>query len=682
MRTFLLLLFGFFATPGTLSALTTSVMDGTITSDTLLRDSLQEIIVTAQRREALAFQTPASVDILSSKTMRLRQARTTPEALVATSGVFNQTTSRAGSPFLRGLTGNQTLLLIDGIRLNNATYRYGPNQYLNTIDPFSLDRLEVLKGGGSVGYGSDALGGVIHARTTAPTFASDKATWGSRTIGQFQTQGMEQSGRAEVQYSGKNTAFLGGVTLRNFGDLIGGDATGKQHPTGYDEYAFNGTAKFRLGNRHFLTLAHQSIEQKDQPVFHKIQLENFLRNHFSIQKRQLSYARWQHQPEGSTSRFTGTLSLQHTKEGRESQKRGSVVETLEEDRVRSVGASFQFESTPLTNLTLTTGAEAYHDLVNSTRIDRNTTSGLETPKRGLYPNGSTHFSAAAFALATWELQNWQFSSGMRYNTFSIKVRDEVNGQSILRPDALVSSFSTLYRISPANNLFASIASAFRAPNIDDLGTLGIVDFRYEVPTTNLKPESSLNTELGFRHQSERVRAELALYRNQLKDLITRVRAGTDSIAGYPVYRKENVQEGYIQGIESTLQFTWTTHLSVEGALAWQYGQNVTRDEPQRRIPPLFGRTAVQYTRNAYIITAESLFAGKQDRLAAGDKSDNRIPTGGTPGWMIVNCYGAYTFRSITVRAGFWNLLNVDYRYHGSGVNGVGRSATFGLEWKL
>lgn len=74
-------------------------------------------------------------------------------------GVFVQkTTHGAGSPFVRGLTGNQTLLLIDDIRLNNSTFRYGPNQYLNTIDAFTLGRAEVLLGSGSVQYGSDALG--------------------------------------------------------------------------------------------------------------------------------------------------------------------------------------------------------------------------------------------------------------------------------------------------------------------------------------------------------------------------------------------------------------------------------------------------------------------------------------------------------------------------------------------
>jgi outer membrane receptor protein involved in Fe transport len=74
----------------------------------------------------------------------------------------------------QGLTGNQTLILIDGIRLNNSTFRYGPNQYLNTIDPYIIERIEVAKGTGSVQYGTDALGGVIHVLTKEPVFNDKK----------------------------------------------------------------------------------------------------------------------------------------------------------------------------------------------------------------------------------------------------------------------------------------------------------------------------------------------------------------------------------------------------------------------------------------------------------------------------------------------------------------------------
>ena len=135
-----------------------------IARDTLLTSTLSEVVVTANRYNTLSLNTPEAVRVLNIKPVEEYQIRTSPEALSITPGIFVQKTNHGGgSPFIRGLTGNQTLLLFDGIRLSNSTMRYGPNQYFNTVDVFSLDRIEVLRGSGSVQYGSDALGGTIQA---------------------------------------------------------------------------------------------------------------------------------------------------------------------------------------------------------------------------------------------------------------------------------------------------------------------------------------------------------------------------------------------------------------------------------------------------------------------------------------------------------------------------------------
>jgi outer membrane receptor protein involved in Fe transport len=77
-----------------------------------------------------------------------------------------------------------------------------------------------------------------------------------------------------------------------------------------------------------------------------------------------------------------------------------------------------------------------------------------------------------------------------------------------------------------------------------------------------------------------------------------------------------------------------------------------------------------------------LAATKQERLAQGDKDDNRIPEGGTPGWNIFNINVGYSWKSLSLDLRIQNLLNKDYRYHGSGVNGYGRSASLSVVIKL
>jgi outer membrane cobalamin receptor len=124
---------------------------------------LDSIFVKSRLLQKNKLNLPYSLVQKNAEAIKLGNYRTTPEALVGSSGVFVQKTNHGGgSAFIRGLTGNQTLLMLDGVRINNATFRYGPNQYLNNIDLYTIDQIEVSKGTGSVEYGSDAIGGVIH----------------------------------------------------------------------------------------------------------------------------------------------------------------------------------------------------------------------------------------------------------------------------------------------------------------------------------------------------------------------------------------------------------------------------------------------------------------------------------------------------------------------------------------
>ena len=237
--------------------------------------------------EHLLIKTPEAIRVLDNKAIEKYQLRTTAEALLLSPAVFVQKTNHGGgSPFLRGLTGNQTLLLVDGIRLSNSTFRYGPNQYLNTIDVFSLEKMEVLSGSGSVQYGSDAIGGTIQAFSHELKTA-EKSKWGGTLLSRIGTGGMEKSVSGAVNYSNKKVALRGGVTFRNFGDLVGGDTTGRQIPTGYKEFDFDLKGKIKLSASSELTAAYQSVQQNDVPVYHKIELENYAINKMDPQKRDL-----------------------------------------------------------------------------------------------------------------------------------------------------------------------------------------------------------------------------------------------------------------------------------------------------------------------------------------------------------------------------------------------------------
>lgn len=645
---------------------------------------LNEVVVTALRQPQKNLIVPYTVSTLGRKDLDDYQYRTTPEAMMAINGVFIQKTNHGGgSPFIRGVTGNQTLVLVDGIRLNNSTFRYGPNQYLNTIDAYTINKIEVAKGTGSVQYGSDAIGGVVNLITTAPQFSETKNIFKAKTIAKYMTGDMEKTIRGEATFSTKKIALIAGITKRNFGDLIGGINTGKQTPSGYNEWAFDVKAKFSLKEKIQLTLANQFLQQKNVPVFHKVKLENFNLNEMDLQQRLLSYAKLN--VIGKSSLFKEIeiiVSFQQNIEGRKNRKNGSASLRKDKDVINTLGLTADVHSFFTKNWSANSGIDLYSDKVNSQREDINTNTSASVANRGLYPNASVYGNYSLYTLHHFSFNNWLIDLGVRANAFKININDTTLGIVKLNPSALVSNVAVLYKINKQQSIYATFSNGYRAPNIDDMGTLGIVDFRYEIPTAGLKPEKSQNTELGYKFQSKKMSATFAAYYMHLSNIITRLKVENETINGYPVYKKENTETALIKGLEATYSAALTPHIHLYSGVSYTYGLSLSKQEPLRRIPPFNGRLTATYNKTDWFATTEFQFASKQTRLAQGDIDDNRIGANGTAAWQVFNFYGGYKASYFNINAGLQNLLNKDYRTHGSGINAGGRSGWLSIAIKL
>jgi outer membrane receptor for ferrienterochelin and colicin len=228
-------------------------------------------------------------------------------------------------------------------------------------------------------------------------------------------------------------------------------------------------------------------------------------------------------------------------------------------------------------------------------------------------------------------------------------------------------------------LFGSITTGYRAPNIDDLGSLGIVDFRYEIPSYDLRPEKSLNTEIGYKYRSNKNDFSIAAFKMKLKDIIARVQVDGKVINGYNVYNKKNIESSYINGAEVNYNYLLSKYLTWYTNATYTYGQNVTKNEPMRRIPPLFGQNKISFVKKNKTFAITHQFAGKQDRLAQGDKDDNRIGKLGTPGWNIFNIDAGWEFKNLSLNTSLINISNVQYKTHGSGVYAMGRAVNFSFK---
>lgn len=643
---------------------------------------LKEVTVTATRNITQLSAAPFSVEVLSRKKIEERMFRSTPESMMIVPGAFVQKTNHGGgSPYLRGLTGNQILMLVDGVRLNNSTFRYGPNQYLNTIDPFTISRMEIVKGSGSVQYGSDALGGVIHVFTADPCYSNSAKLMGE-VNSRYWSGDMEKTIRGGLTYTSKNTALTGGVSYKDFGDLIAGGSTGKQSPSGYKEVDADIKLKLKIAQDFELVAAHQFVEQQNVPVTHKVLLENYLLNEMTPQRRNLSYIKLIKESNNDLIRSISLISsYNQTDEGRNLRKNGSNTLRTEKDQVGTIGLTGDIHSVFTTFWTANSGIEYYKDKINSSRTDIDLSSQSNTNLRGLYPDGSTYANLSVYNLNHLKAGDFTFEAGMRYNWLDASIYDETLGDVTINPGAFVVNGGLSYNMG-VHNVFASVSTGFRAPNIDDMGTLGIVDFRYEVPAFDLKPEKNQNTELGYKLQTPKLNATLSFFHNRLNGLITRVKKTGQKIDGYDVYQKENIDKAVIKGGEAALSWLANKNLQLNGFISLTSGENLTANEPLRRISPLNSNLSAKYSIRKFNAIAEWVWADKQDRLAAGDLSDNRIPPGGTPGWNLLNAFFNYQLKSHTIGISAQNILNEDYRTHGSGINNPGRSVLISYQWKF
>ncbi len=652
--------------------------------DASLADStivLKEVvIITALRMEANSNTVAEAVATTGREEILRLPSLNTPDVMATVPGVWMQKTNLGGgSPFIRGLTGYYTLILTDGIRFNNSTFRSGPNQYLATIDQSTLQRIEVLRGQGSVQYGSDAIGGVAQMFFREPEFSDNKGLNATgRLYANYMNHDMELAGRAEVELGSEKFGFLGGIGYKQLGDTKAGGELGTLGPTGFDEFSWDIKTKMKAGNL-ILTGVWQHFVQEDVPLYHQIAPGGgYSRYHFNPQQRDLGYiqAASTHQSK-IFSEIRYTFAYLNSLEVREKQRTGSAILRTERDKVDTYHGGIEMISNFSSRWKASSGVELYHDYVSSSADDFNQDTEIKSAVRGLYPDGTTYTNIALYSVHAVDIKRFNLTLGGRYNLVQLNVDDTAFGPTKVKPKALVGNAAVVYNVLDGFQLLASANTGFRAPSVNDVSSFGVADYRYEVPNYDLAPEKSFQYQLGIRTQLKQWKAEIYGYQNHLNDLITNVPStynGQDSLDGAKVYTKENVNEARIRGMEASIQYEPVRWLSAFGNMTYTMGDNITRDEPLSRIPPLFGRvgTDVRF-RKTFTWRLELIAAGKQDRLSSGDKADSRIKEGGTPGWMVVNTRAEYQRRNIRVNAGIQNIFDEAYRVHGSGVDGVGRS---------
>lgn len=657
----------------------TAVAEAQVRPDASQDEPQQATVSAPARREEALLDTPRAVSADTTASARRALARDVGERLDELPGVFVQrTTSASAAPLMRGLGGQRSLLLFDGLRLNDSLTKVGGNALLTLVDPSTVQQVEVVRGPASVMYGSDALGGLV---LVTPVDAFPRAD------GSFQWRGEAMVRGASAERSAVTNGFVEGEvgrfglvlggSLGYTGALVAGGDLGTQPYTGYGDRALSVRATVRLTDRQRLGVAFHTSALSDAP---RPDLSTPTdRRVFRLQQRDLAYLTWRW--------GTDSLSL--------NARVGAIVRTEYRDRFRDARTDVERDQvlTGVGSLQLlaryrdarfTVGAEVSLDDVESATVTTRGTSAPETT-RGRYVDGSTWLTSGVYGLYQQRI-GARFLAEAGVRVALVRTTAPVDGTTAAMDQLLVAPVASIgarYMVTDGVALMANALTGFRAPNLDDFQALGSGARSFDTPNSALGAERSWSGEVGARIVRDGWTGSLFLYGARLTGLVVRVPStymGMTEVDGRRVFTRENASEATMWGAEVDL--TYRARSGLYGSVAAMYTQgdatfpdessNVVT-EPMAKVPPATGRAAAGWRNDRAWVDLVLTGGLPQTRLATSDREDVRLCPGGAAtctqadGWASLALRGGFAVTpAVLVGAAVENVWNSAYTPYGSG----------------
>jgi iron complex outermembrane receptor protein/hemoglobin/transferrin/lactoferrin receptor protein len=662
------------------------------------------------RGESDLFDMPQMATIVDRETLDRRQSTNMFRALQNEVGVLLQQTGNGQlSPFIRGLTGQQILVLVDGIRMNTSILRPGPNQYTATIDPGMIDHIEIIRGSQSALWGSDAIGGVINVVTrSADPLRGD---YGSPMFSQYWSSA-EASSYTRTGFGGwyGDTGIIGGVSYLDVGQLDRGGGLGRQPATDYQQYAADIKVNRMLGTDHMLTVALQHFEQQNLARSDRFlpfvlgpapngSVPTQRPSYFDPQQRDLGYLRFEGLIDEEllvADAYSITFSGTRTKEG-SIVDRYSSNSPAAQPTLREIGEFNDWGWGTIVSFSKDTGdfgqiyygADFYDENIDAVR---NTTSNPNNPASvpkvadPQYPDDSQADRVGTYLAWSVPLTDrLDFDTAVRYENINMSGTPNFSGIGPLHFDRTyqdwVANGSLSYLLVDDVRLVGGVYEGFRAPTIDDLtANKTSLQNSQSVPLLgNLaaQPEHSLTYEVGFKVNKERWRMQIMEYWIDFDSFLSR-----QSINNVDFLTN---QTAFINGTELNGEYLLASNISLYGNFYYTYGQQTTTNAPLSRIPPTQGILGMRFnmpTTRSYF-DVYTWLVRRADRYDETNLSDVRFIPGGTPGYATLNARAGRAFGKTNqnqVSLSLENITDKYYRVLGSGVDGTGFNAVLGYQY--
>lgn len=713
-------------------------------ADTLKERQAETIVVSATRWKERASNVSREILPITPQDIVRGNPATMADALTQTGSVYVQKSQLGGgSPMLRGYAANAVLMVVDGVRINNAIYRGGNLQNVITIDGNGLDGAEVLFGPGSVQYGSDALGGVMVFRTHQAAFSDEGTTLRGNAMVRYGDAMQERTATATIDVAGERLASSTTITHSSFGSLrTGGSYSGPypdfglrpwsvQRINGVDSQVVNTDPSLLVGSGYtqlniienlswrvsdLLTLKYGGIftTSSDIPRYDRL---------VELSGGKPRAAEWYYGPQfwtmhtlSATFNDAGILgndavvaaSFQSYEESRNDRRFGDnrLRTQTEGVTVGSVNADIRVRLSGIDEpeRDLYYGVEAYVNDVTSTAQRRNIVTGDVTSTATRYPDGgSTVWSGAAYAQLRYGVSSdLTVAGGMRYSIYDMAstLSDSADLSTFfsdlsLSTSALTGSIGATYHASDMLTVHANVASGFRAPNVDDIAKVfDTAPGLLVVPNPDLGPEYSYTAEAGVDLRMGRTwKASVNAYHTWAIDAIERRPfrfGGQDSVdvgngEFSKVFSNVNVGQAVIYGTSVRVDGRITGFLDAGATVTYTNGRDVENDIPLRHVPPAFGTVRLGWNDDRWSAGASFWWAATKpfSELPADEKAKlgiNYTPDG-TPAWQRLDVAASYRIvDALQLRASLENIFDVRYMTFASAISAPGRNLVVSLRY--
>jgi len=696
-------------------------------------NTFEEVVISASKFEEKKKDVVQKIQVMRASELQKMNQSSMADVIANSGNVMVQKSQLGGgSPIIRGFETNKVLMVVDGIRMNNAIYRGGHLQNILTMDNSIMDRIEIVFGPGSVVYGSDALGGVMSFTTKDPLLSTtDKTLIKANAFTRYMSAVSGYAAHADVSVGGKKFGSLTSFTYSNYGDLrqganrepfvgnFGSRPWYVERINGIDSTIVNADTNLQVGSAYSqYDLLQKFIFKQSNFVKHTINFQFSNSSEIDRYDRLVQtsagkpkFAEWYYGPQ---KRLMTSYTLQLSKSNRFYDYARFILgyQQIEESRIdRRYGKderNHRIENLDIVTMNLDFakkigkqeiryGAEGWYNKVNSTAFQRNIVTNLDTALDTRYASGgATMQSIAIYATHTWEInEKLILNDGLRFSNVGLSAKftdttffkfpfSEANQKN----NAVNGNLGLIYMPSSESRITAVVSSGFRAPNVDDLSKVfETTAGNLVIPNDNLKPEYTYNGEIGISHRiggwlTLQATGYYTLFRNALT-IGNATYNGQDSVLYDGIMSKvvstTNANKAYLYGLELSMNARLNDHFSAYGTYNYTHANIVTDSIaiPLDHIPPVFGKLGIQINENKFRADLFVNYSGWkriEDYNPFGEDNQAYALPQGMPSWYTINARLTYQFNKyFGAQVACENILDQNYRVFASNISAPGRN---------